>query len=99
MIDRITVDFSAGCELHFGTSQLQLVSVVPTGSTLNDLVLLLHSSYAKEKPDGLLDPAHSGLRPGILALVNDTDCEVLGGFEYVLCDGDNVSLISTLHGG
>ena len=39
------------------------------------------------------------VRPGILVLVNDADWELVGQTEYILEDGDNVTFISTLHGG
>lgn len=38
-------------------------------------------------------------RPGILVLINDTDWELEGEGDYILKDGDEVVLISTLHGG
>ncbi|GJJ14602.1 hypothetical protein Clacol_008868 [Clathrus columnatus] len=38
-------------------------------------------------------------RPGILVLINDTDWELEGEGDYVLNDGDEIVLISTLHGG
>lgn len=39
------------------------------------------------------------VRPGILVLVNDIDWELLGGLNANISDGDNVTFISTLHGG
>lgn len=38
-------------------------------------------------------------RPGILVLVNDCDWELEGGGSYQIKDNDNISFISTLHGG
>ena len=38
-------------------------------------------------------------RPGILVLINDADWELEGEGEYLLQDGDEIVLISTLHGG
>lgn len=39
------------------------------------------------------------VRPGILVLVNDADWELCGGAEASVEEGDEVSFISTLHGG
>ena len=39
------------------------------------------------------------IRPGILVLVNDADWELVGETDYILEKGDNVMIISTLHGG
>lgn len=38
-------------------------------------------------------------RPGILVLVNETDWELLGELDYEIQQNDNISFISTLHGG
>ena len=45
------------------------------------------------------DASRLDVRPGILVLVNDADWELVGQTEYTLEDGDNVTFISTLHGG
>ncbi|KEP67161.1 UNVERIFIED_CONTAM: ubiquitin related modifier protein [Hammondia hammondi] len=39
------------------------------------------------------------IKPGILALVDDVDVEVLGGMEALVPPGSCVTFISTLHGG
>ena len=39
------------------------------------------------------------VRPGILVLVNDSDWELVGQTKYVLENNDNITFISTLHGG
>ena len=39
------------------------------------------------------------LRPGVLAIVNGVESGVLNGPDTELADGDEVSFISTLHGG
>ena len=96
---KLTVDFSGGCELLFHTSQLNLPGKVPQATTLGQLVVFLKNNYVKERADQFVDPSGTMLRPGILALVNDADCEVEGGMEYVLQEGDNIAFISTLHGG
>jgi molybdopterin converting factor small subunit len=46
-----------------------------------------------------LDDIHVSRRPGILALVNDTDWELEGECDYQVKDGDEIVFISTLHGG
>lgn len=42
---------------------------------------------------------NESVRPGILVLVNDTDWELLGELDYEIQPNDNISFISTLHGG
>lgn len=99
-LQEVSLDFSGGCELHFKQGTLALLNVVPAGTTLQGLVSFLNEKgYIKDRPEGFLDASMAALRPGVLALVNDVDCEVLGGGDYVLADGDAVSFISTLHGG
>lgn len=96
----IKVELSGGCELLFGKqSSIPLIDVVPCGCTLQQLVLLLRESYIKERPEQFVDPTGTTLRPGVLALVNDCDAEVLGGMAYALENNDTVEFVSTLHGG
>jgi ubiquitin related modifier 1 len=98
---KIVVSLSGGCELLFGKqARHELLSVVPAGATLADLVRLLKApQYLKERPEQFLDASGDALRPGILVLVNDVDAEVVNGMEYVLEEGDSVEFVSTLHGG
>ena len=99
-LQKVVVELSGGCELLFGKqSKLVLSSLVPTGSTLSDLVRILKASYLRERPEQFLDPSGESLRPGILVLVNDVDAEVVNGFDYVIEDGDTIEFVSTLHGG
>lgn len=51
----------------------------------------------KERPEMFVQGGV--VRPGILVLVNDADWELCGGAEAEVEDGDEISFISTLHGG
>jgi ubiquitin related modifier 1 len=55
------------------------------------------TGYATEKLELFWD--NKRLRPGILVLVNEVDWELLGSEEAKLAEGDEVTFISTLHGG
>ena len=92
----INVTFSGGCEILFGTRNIKM-EVPKDTTTLGALVVLLKDKIV-ERPDQFI-VNNNALRPGILALVNDTDGDLIGGSEYVLEDKDEVSFISTLHGG
>lgn len=99
-LSRVTLEFSGGCELLVNKqTRIVLEGKVPTGTTLQGLVLFIRDRVLAERPDLFVNSTGDGLRPGILALVNDVDCEVLGGASYVIEDGDAVAFISTLHGG
>lgn len=96
----LKVDLSGGCELLFGNQKtLVLDGRVPTGTSLRQLVLFLRDNCVTERPDQWVNGTGDGLRPGILALVNDCDAEVMGGFDYCVQEKDTVAFISTLHGG
>jgi ubiquitin related modifier 1 len=96
----VKVELSGGCELLFGKkTSIPLMDVVPQGYTLQHLVLLLREKYIVERPEQFVDATGTTLRPGVLALVNDCDAEVLGGMTYVLENNDTVEFVSTLHGG
>ncbi|KAF8583459.1 ubiquitin-like modifier 1 [Ramaria rubella] len=65
-----------------------------------NLTFLLHwlkDNLLKEREELFMDG--DTVRPGILVLVNDTDWELEGEGDYILKDGDEIVLISTLHGG
>jgi ubiquitin related modifier 1 len=96
----VTVELSGGCELLFGKqTTLKLSELIPVGATLQHLVLILKEKYIVERPEQFVDPSGTTLRPGVLALVNDCDAEVVGGMSYVLENSDTVAFVSTLHGG
>jgi len=65
--------------------------------TLKELIVWIRDNMVKERPELFI--VNGSLRPGILALVNDADWELLGGMDCEVRDGDNVVFISTLHGG
>lgn len=100
MLSSVTLEFSGGCELLVGKQhQIKLINKVPMNTSLNALVLYIREHVITERPDHFINATGDGLRPGILALVNDVDAEVMGGASYVLEEGDTVAFISTLHGG
>lgn len=99
-LNRVKLNFSGGCELLFDkTAEMTIDNVVPTGSTLSDLVQLIKDKYVLERPELFVDATGRNIRPGILVLVNSCDAEVMGGMAYVVEEGDEVDFISTLHGG
>lgn len=96
----VTVELSGGCELLFGKqTSITLADLIPAGSTLQHLVVILKEKYIVERPEQFVDPTGTTLRPGVLALINNCDAEVVGGMSYVLENNDVVEFVSTLHGG
>ncbi|KDN53147.1 ubiquitin-like modifier 1 [Tilletiaria anomala UBC 951] len=63
------------------------------------LIQYIKQNLIVERPELFVDVDGNGVRPGILVLINDVDWELDGETSYVLQDGDEVSFISTLHGG
>jgi len=51
----------------------------------------------KERPELFIQD--ESVRPGILVLINDADWELLGELDYEIQENDNITFISTLHGG
>jgi ubiquitin related modifier 1 len=97
---KVSLYLSGGCELHFGgQSTVELPGTVAADTTLGAFVVWCGRSLATHRADQFLSAGGDGLRPGILCLVNDCDAEVMGGWAYVLQEGDNIAFISTLHGG
>lgn len=65
--------------------------------TLATLLPWLKENLIKERPELLI--SNGTVRPGILVLINDADWELLGQLNYQIQPGDNITFISTLHGG
>lgn len=66
-------------------------------ATMFDLIQLICRDVIVERHGMLVEPDGS-MKPGILVLINDADWELEGEMEYELQDGDQICLISTLHG-
>jgi ubiquitin related modifier 1 len=96
----VTLNFSGGAELLVGKVRSHSV-VLPsrsdnTGWTLDGLVGWIASNLLTERPELFLKG--NSVRPGILVLVNDQDWELVGQ-DYKIVSGDEITFISTLHGG
>lgn len=73
------------------------VRVPSTVSTLGDLVKWVATELVTQRHD--LFVVKDTVRPGVLVLVNDVDWELEGTTAYRLKAHDDISFISTLHGG
>jgi ubiquitin related modifier 1 len=88
------VDFLGGLDTCFGAKSLALD---PVPATIGQLVQVLAESHLKENPDFFTQDRR--LRKGILVLINERDWELLDKEDSQLARGDQVTFISTLHGG
>lgn len=74
----------------------EVVVEVPDGSTLGEVL-----SAASSAVPGLreaVDP-QGRLKPYFLLFVNEVDYELLGGYGYVVKDGDSLQILPISHGG
>ncbi|XP_027194037.2 ubiquitin-related modifier 1 [Dermatophagoides pteronyssinus] len=100
---QITVEFTGGAELLFGNVKKHRITLSNDDNenehpwTIKRLIGHLRDEYLRERPE--LFCSGDSVRPGILVLVNDTDWELLGDKDYHIKIGDQISFISTLHGG
>ena len=92
----IQVELSGGLELLFNNEKNHTVEI-PEGSTLQQLLFYVRDNLLRERPEMFLDG--STVRAGVLVLINDTDWELCEKETTVLENKDNVTFISTLHGG
>lgn len=94
----VTLNFGGGAELLVGGKKQQIIPL-PTGSSIKNLLEWMISDHGvvKERPELLI--LNDDVRPGILVLINDTDWELCDKTVYLLQPGDEVTFISTLHGG
>ncbi|GBC72758.1 hypothetical protein HRbin04_00150 [archaeon HR04] len=61
--------------------------------TLKDLLSLLASMSMNRDTNGLLTPSN------LLVVINGKEASLLGGFDAVIKDGDQVSILTVVHGG
>ena len=94
---KILVELGGGLEGVFENKRDFDVELPGDRATVKDLVELLRAKFLKGNPDFFY--LNSGLRAGILVLVNDADWSLSGEEESPLENKDKVSFISTLHGG
>lgn len=73
------------------------IIIVHILGTIRDFLVYMKDNLLRERLDLFMQG--DSVRPGILVLVNDTDWELLGELDYELQQNDNISFISTLHGG
>lgn len=96
---KIHIDFEGGLQTDFKAPD-GLDFTVPEGTTLRKLPLLMKEELIK--PGNPLEKSFVGddgrVRPGILIMINDADSEI-EGLDVALKANDNITFISTLHGG
>lgn len=98
---RITLEFSGGMELLFG-GQKSIETDIPEASSSGKLTVAETLMWARdhlltERPELFMQG--SGVRPGVLVLINDVDWELCGHLDGEVGEGDRLTFISTLHGG
>lgn len=64
---------------------------------IKNLLVWIKDNLLKERPELFIQG--DTVRPGILVLVNDADWELIGELDYEIQEKDNITFISTLHGG
>lgn len=73
-----------------------VVVEVPSGSTLREVLSLVSSRFPELRevinPGGIL-------KPSFMLFINEIDYELLGGYNYVVKDGDSMQLLPISHGG
>ncbi|XP_003744492.1 ubiquitin-related modifier 1 [Galendromus occidentalis] len=97
----ISLEFAGGAELLFESRKKQSVSLPPQDRpwTIDLLVKWLAKNLLKGNPEMFIHADGSGVRPGILVLINEIDWELLGGKDYRIQNNDSILFVSTLHGG
>ncbi|KAI6173027.1 Ubiquitin-related modifier 1-like protein [Aphelenchoides besseyi] len=94
----LSVTFSGGSEVIFGDKRHHEIDVADD-LDVGELIDWISSELVVDKSKTGLLFLDGDVRPGILVLVNDVDWEITGGLRTRLTNKDNVTFISTLHGG
>ena len=94
---KIHIDFEGGLQTDFEAPN-GIDFTVPEGTTLGQLPLIMKENLIKPEHPIPFVGDNGRVRPGILIMINDVDSEI-EGVNVVLKQNDNVTFISTLHGG
>lgn len=98
---RITAEFTSGLQILFDNVKKHNV-VLPESNkpwTLGLLLFWIKDNLLVNKEKCDLFMKGNTVRPGIIVAVNDQDWELLGNLNYQIKNDDNITFISTLHGG
>ena len=93
----IKVEFEGGLENDFNARDGLKVEI-PKGTKLFELPAFLAKKYLNSSKPTRFIGENGTLLPGILVMINEVDSEI-DGTDVVLEKNDNVTYISTLHGG
>lgn len=98
---RITTEFTSGLQILFNNVKKHYVVLPETDKpwTLGLLLFWIKDNLLVDKDKCDLFIKGNTVRPGIIVAVNDQDWELLGNIEYQIKNNDNITFISTLHGG
>ncbi|KAF7456424.1 Ubiquitin-related modifier 1 [Cryptosporidium felis] len=98
-MEKIKVEFSGGLEILTGNKQDIEIGIDELKSnSMKHLIHYIQENVILYRRDHFIETGNK-IKPGIIVLVNNCDWEILGSEDYVLCNGDHVTFIMTLHGG
>lgn len=97
----ITTEFTSGLQILFNNVKKHNVTLAETDKpwTLGLLLFWIRDNLLVDKDRCDLFMKGNTVRPGIIVAVNDQDWELLGNINYQIKNNDNITFISTLHGG
>jgi len=97
----ITTEFTSGLQTLFDNVKKHKVVLPETEKpwTLGLLLFWIKDNILVDKGKCDLFMKGNTVRPGIIVAVNDQDWELLGDLKYQIKNNDNITFISTLHGG
>ncbi|XP_050422186.1 ubiquitin-related modifier 1 [Adelges cooleyi] len=97
----ITTEFTSGLQILFNNVKKHDIVLPATEKqwTLGSLLFWIKNNLLVNKEKCDLFMKGNTVRPGIIVAINDQDWELLGNLDYQIKNNDNITFISTLHGG
>lgn len=97
----IITEFTSGLQILFNNVKKHKIVLPETENpwTLGLLLFWIKDNILVDKDKSDLFMKGNTVRPGIIVAVNDQDWELLGDLKYQIKNNDNITFISTLHGG
>ena len=94
----LQIRFLAALKSVVGKDQINL-TIKSSSFTLEDLIVKLTSEIGNEFNDLIINKKTKEINPDILIFINNIEVQTLQKLKTPLSDGDQITFLSSIHGG
>ena len=85
--------------LRNATGQDQVTITLPSNTTFKECLEKIQTDYFTSDNTKILKSNGLDLEVGVICLINDVDVSLMGGLKSKIRENQEITLISSLHGG